>query len=147
VSNVYHNQKTIKPQSAQGANSQVDQLRSALEAKLKSSTEAGLVQDIQVIKTALKKLDESSRNLSQTQTQAVAGSQVHAAQARQVINPVSGVISEKEALAIKSIRGVTSAVLPAGKQFASMEGREPSNASYMKANIKGLFDLVATKNV
>lgn len=36
--------------------------------------------------------------------------------------------------------------MPAGKRFASMEGREPSNASYMKANIKGLFDLVATKN-
>lgn len=144
MSNVYHQRETIKPQSVAGANSQVDQLRSALEAKLKSSTEAGLVQDIQVIKTALKKLDESSKNLSQTQ--AVAGSQAHAAQARQVINPVSGVISEKEALAIKTIRGVSSAAMPAGKRFASMEGREPSNASYMKANIKGLFDLVATKN-
>jgi len=144
VSNVYHQRETIKSQSAPGANSQLDQLRSALVAKLKSSTEAGLVEEIPFIQTALKKLDESSKNLSQTQ--AVAGSQAQAAQARQVINTVSGVISEKEASAIKSIRGVTSAFLPAGKRFASMEGREPSNASYMKANIKGLFDLVATKN-
>ena len=142
MSNVYHQRETIKPQSVSVANSQVDQLRSALVAKLKSSTEAGLVQDIQVIQTALKKLDESSR----TQTQAVAGSQAQAAQARQVINPVSGVISEKEASAIKSIRGVSSVAMPTGKRFASMNGREPSNASYMRTNIKGLFDLVATKN-
>ena len=144
MSNVYQKRETIKPQSVAGANTQVDQLRSALEAKLKSSTEAGLVQDIQVIQTALKKLDENSKNLSQTQ--AVAGSQAHAAQARQVIHPVSAVISEKEASAIKSIRGVISPALPAGKRFASMEGREPSNASYMKANIEALFHIVATKN-
>ena len=144
MSNVYQKRETIKPQSVAGANSQVDQLRSALEAKLKSSTEAGLVQDIQVIQTALKKLDENSKNLSQTQ--AVAGSQAHAAQARQVINTVSGAISENEALAIRLIRKVEGQALPVGKRFASMEGREPSNASYMKANIKGLFDLVATKN-
>ena len=62
MSNVYQKRETIKPQSVAGANTQVDQLRSALEAKLKSSTEAGLVQYIQVIQTALKKLDESSKN-------------------------------------------------------------------------------------
>jgi len=144
VSNVYHQRETIKSQSAPGANSQLDQLRSALVAKRDSSVKAGHIKDIKVIDKALAQLDANSKNLSQTQ--AVAGSQAHAAQARQVINPVSGVISEKEALAIKSIRGVTSAAMPAGKRFASMEGREPSNASYMKANIKGLFDLVATKN-
>jgi hypothetical protein len=144
VSNVYHQHETIKPQGAPGANSQLDQLRSALVAKRDSSVKAGHIEDITVIDKALAQLDANSKNLSQTQ--AVAGSQAHAAQARQVIHPVSAVISEKEALAIKSIRAVSSAALPAGKRFASMEGREPSNASYMKANIKGLFDLVATKN-
>ena len=144
MSNVYHQRETIKPQSAPGANSQLDQLRSALVAKRDSSVKAGHIEDIKVIDKALAQLDANSKNLSQTQ--AVAGSQAQAAQARQVINPVSGVISEKEALAIKTIRGVSSAAMPAGKRFASMEGREPSNASYMKANIKGLFDLVATKN-
>lgn len=144
MSNVYNQREKIKSQSAAGANPQVDKLRYALEAKLKSSTEAGLVKDVEVIKTALNKLDESSKNSSQTQS--VAGSQAKTAQARQVRNPVSDVISPEEALAIKSIREVTSVALPVGKRFASMNGREPSNASYMKANIKGLFDLVATKN-
>lgn len=144
MSNVYHQRETIKPQSGPGANNQLDQLRSALVAKRDSSVKAGHIEDITAIDKALAQLDANTK--LQSQTQALAGSQVHAAQARQVINPVSGVISEKEALAIKSIREVTSAALPAGKRFASMEGREPSNASYMKANIKGLFDLVATKN-
>jgi len=144
VSNVYQQSKTIKPQSVSGANSQVDQLRSALEAKLKSSTEAGLVEDIEVIQTALKKLDESSKNPSQTQS--VAESQAQSAQARQVINNVSSVISQEEALAIKSIRGVPSVALPVGKRFASMEGREPSLNKYMQYNIQGLFQLVETKN-
>jgi hypothetical protein len=144
VSNVYQQREKIKHQSAAGANSQVDQLRSALVAKRDSSVKAGHIEDIKVIDKALAQLDANSKNLSQTQS--VAGSQAQSAQARQVINNVSAVISEKEALAIKSIRGVPSVALPVGKRFASMEGREPSNARYMRDNIKGLFQLVETKN-
>ncbi len=143
MSNVYHQRETIKSKSAPGANSQLDQLRSALVAKRDSSVKAGHIEDLKAIDNALAQLDANSKNPSQTQ--AVAGSQAHAAQARQVINP-SGVISEREASEIRRIREVEGQALPAGKRFASMEGREPSNASYMKANIQGLFDLVAAKN-
>ena len=144
MSNVYNQYETIKPQSAAGANLQVEQLRSALEAKRKSSTEAGHVQDVVVIDKALARLDVNSKNPSQTQS--VAGSQARSAQERQVINTVSGDISEKEAFAIKLIRGVPSAALPVGKRFASMEGgREPSLNKYMRCNIEGLHALVATK--
>lgn len=144
MSKVYHQRETIKRQSVSGANSQLDELRSALIAKHDLCVKAGHIQDLTPINQALAQLDASSKNLSQTE--AVAGSQAHAAQARQVINPVSDVISKKEVSAIKSIRGVSSEVIPTGKRFASMNGREPSNASYMRTNIKGLFDLVATKN-
>jgi hypothetical protein len=145
VSNVRHHQEAIQKQVAPGANSQLEQLRSALVAKRDSSVQAGHVQDIELINKAIKKLDEESVKLSQTQQ--VSNLQDKTAQARQAIQATTPIIiNEQAASNIKAIRSVPGIVLKSGQRFASIDGREPSNTSYMKTNIKGLWALVNTKN-
>jgi hypothetical protein len=144
VSNVRRHQEAIKKQNASGAYSQVDQLRIALVAKRDSSVQAGHVQEIELINKAIKKLDQESVKLSQTQK--VSNLQDKTAQARQAIQVVSAVISEKESLAIKAMRSIPTMSLPTGRVFASISGREPSNESYMKINIQGMWALMNTKN-
>lgn len=145
MSNVYHNQKTIKTQRASGAITQVDQLRSALIAK-RDTIQSGNVEEIQLINRALDALAQQDRkSKNPAQTQAVTESQAEVAQARQAINPVSSLINENNAKKIRSIRGVPGMALPPGAKFASMNEREPSYVSYIKTNIDGLFAL-ASKN-
>jgi hypothetical protein len=144
VSNVYQNRETIKKQNASGANPQIDKLRSALVAKRDSSVKSGHIDDIKTIDKALAQLDANLKN--QPQTKKVENSQNKTAQARQEIQVVSAVISEKESLAIKAMRSIPTMSLPTGRVFASISGREPSNTSYMKTNIQGLWALMNTKN-
>jgi hypothetical protein len=88
----------------------------------------------------------SQKNQPQTQTKELSQSQTQTAQARHAIQAVNS-LTQQESNQIKAIRSIPSIAIKPGQRFASISGREPSNTSYLKNNITGLFDLVATKNI
>ncbi len=145
MSNVRHHQEAIQKQVAPGDNSQLEQLRIALKKRLDEVTQTGHVEQINLVQKAIYQLDASQKNQPQTQTKELSQSQAQSAQAREAIQAVNP-LTQQESLAIKAMRSIPTKPLPTGRVFASISGREPSNTSYMKTNIKGLFDLVATKN-
>ena len=142
MSNVYHNHETIKQQNASGANSQIDQLRTALAHRLDEATKTGQVEQINLVKRAISQLDASQK--PHPQTKELSQSQTQTAQARQAIQAVNP-LTQQESNQIKAIRGIPSIAIHPGQKFASYSGREPSIANYMRTNIQGLFDLVETK--
>ena len=129
---------------------QLDKLRHDLEQKRSATTEVG---QIQMIDAALDKVNQARKEAEVgqkiTNNQARLGqySNVEPAQQAQAIKQVSGVISEKEAEQITKIKAIPSQTLQPGQKFASISGKEPSNVSYMKTNIAGLFDLIDSKEV
>ena len=150
VSQVFHNSETAQKPSPIGAQSQLEKLRTDLLHKREASVEQGQVQDIQMIDKALTQVETALKDV--VLNQKIASSQARLGQikpATQAINvqekEAPKLINEKEAEQIKAIRSIQSKEISPGQQFASMQGREPSNISYMKTNIQGLFDLVALK--
>ncbi len=127
---------------------QLDKLRIDLEKKKNSLTETA---QIEMIDTALAKVDQARKEAEIGQK--ITNNQVRLGQYNQVkpaleadtIKKVHGVISDREADKIIEMKAVSGYALKEGQKFASMSGKEPSNISYMKANIKGLFDLVELK--
>ncbi len=150
MSQVFHNSEASKKQAPVGAQSQLEKLKTELLTKRESSVEQGHVQDIQMIDKALEQVDTALKDVSLNQK--IASSQARLGQIRPATESVSAeevdtpkVISEKEAAHIRAIKSIQGQEILPGEQFASMSGREPSNASYMRNNINGLFDLVALK--
>ncbi len=127
---------------------QLDKLRIDLEKKKNSLTETA---QIEMIDAALIKVDQARKEAEIGQK--ITNNQVRLGQYNQVkpsleaetIKKVHGVISDREADHIIAMKAVSGYALKEGQKFASMSGKEPSNISYMKANIKGLFDLVELK--
>jgi hypothetical protein len=148
VSNVVQtNEKGIK--SGNPKLDQLDKLAHDLQQKKSSITEQG---QIKMIDAALEKVNiarqeaEVGQKIINNQARLGQYNQVKPAVEAQVVKQVSGVISDKEADQIIKIKSVPSAVIQPGQKFASMSGKEPSNISYMKTNIQGLFDLVELKS-
>jgi hypothetical protein len=144
VSNVVQtNEKGIK--SGNPKLDQLDKLAHDLQQKKSSITEQG---QIKMIDAALEKVNiarqeaEVGQKIINNQARLGQYNQVKPAVEAQVVKQVSGVISDQ----IIKIKSVPSAVIQPGQKFASMSGKEPSNISYMKTNIQGLFDLVELKS-
>jgi hypothetical protein len=140
----------IRP--AQGPQGQLEKLRTDLLEKRQNSVEQGFVEDIHVIDKALGQVENALKEASLDQK--ITNSQARLGQIRTAVNEVSkpdaghshgATISAHEAEQIKAIKAIQGIELKPGEVFASMYGREPSNTSYMKTNIQGLFDLVALK--
>lgn len=150
VNQVFNNSETKKKNAPIGAQSQLEKLKTDLLHKREASVEQGLVQDIQMIDKALSQVDTAIKEVALNQK--ITNSQAKLGQIRPATEKVieaeeeaPKIISEKEAEHIKAIRSIQGQEILPGQQFASMDGREPSNVSYMKKNINGLFDLVALK--
>lgn len=146
----HEHDNNIRP--AQGPQAQLEKLRTDLLQKRQNSVEQGLVEDIHVIDQALGQVENALRESSLDQR--ITNSQARLGQIRTAVNPVTEsdsaqeqntVISQTEADQIRAIRGIRGVELQSGEVFASMYGREPSNLSYMRTNIQGLFDLVNLK--
>lgn len=127
---------------------QLDKLAHDLQQKKSSTTEVG---QIQMIDAALEKVNvarqeaEIGQKITNNQARLGQYNQVKPAIQTEETKQVQGVISDKEAEQIIKIKSVPSAVIKQGQKFASMSGKEPSNISYMKTNIQGLFDLIELK--
>lgn len=149
VNQVNHNSE-IKQHHGHGVNGQLEKLKADLLTKREASVGQGLVQDIHMIDKALGQVDKALKEVSLEQK--ITNSQAKLGQIRpatQKVDPEFSdrpkVISEKEAEHIRAIKSIQGKQIMPGEQFASMHGREPSNVSYMRDNINGLFDLVALK--
>lgn len=123
---------------------QLDKLAHDLQQKRSATTEVG---QIQMIDSALAKVDQARKEAEVGQkivnNQARLGqySPVEPAVQAQAAKQVSGVISSKEAEQIVKLKSIGGPSLRPGEKFASMSGKEPSNISYMKANIAALHKL------
>tara|TARA_B100001989_G_C24372967_1_gene380345 strand:+ start:168 stop:626 length:459 start_codon:yes stop_codon:yes gene_type:complete len=128
---------------------QLDKLAHDLQVKKANTTEVG---QIQMIDAALEKVNQAreeatvSQKITNNQARLGQYNQVKPAIQTQSSEPSQAVITDHEAQQIIKIKSVPSAVIQHGQKFASMSGKEPSNISYMKTNIQGLFDLVDLKN-
>ena len=122
-----------------------DKLYNELAARKAVETD---IAQIAMIEQAMEKIDETrskeaiSHNISKSNLGSYSVQEPVKAQA---IQQVSGVITDNEAKQIEKIKSVQGVALAPGQKFASMSGKEPSNISYMKTNIAGLFDLVDSK--
>jgi len=150
VNQVNHNSETKKHHHGHGVNGQLEKLKTELLTKREVSVEQGHVQDIQLIDKALEQVETALKDV--TLNQKIASSQARLGQIRPATESVTSVeidapkvINEKEAAHIRAIKSIKGTEILPGEQFASMHGREPSNVSYMRDNINGLFDLVALK--
>lgn len=151
MSQVFNTQDN-KVQNPASIHSQLEKLRTDLLTKRQNSVEKGLVSDINMIDTALgqveKALEEVKLDQKITNSQARLGqvrSSEQTAEVEETADADSGVLSDWEVEQIQAIRSVQGQTIAPGQVFASLYGREPSNISYMKDNINGLFDLVALK--
>lgn len=154
MSQVFNTQDN-KVQNPASIHSQLEKLRTDLLTKRQNSVEKGLVSDINMIDTALgqveKALEEVKLDQKITNSQARLGQVRSSEQTAEVEETAdadsgSGVLSDWEVSQIQAIRSVQGQTIAPGQVFASLYGREPSNISYMKDNINGLFDLVALKS-
>ena len=150
MSQVSHNPEKSQQHSSIGAHTQLEKLKADLLHKRESSVESGHVQDIQMIDKALGQLETALKEVSLTDK--ISSSQARLGQIRPATESVTSeevdapkIISAKEAEHIRAIKEIQGKEIFPGEQFASMSGREPSNASYMRSNINGLFDLVNLK--
>ncbi len=151
MSQVFNTQDN-KVQNPASIHSQLEKLRTDLLSKRQNSVEKGLVSDINMIDTALgqveKALEEVKLDQKITNSQARLGqvrSSEQTAAVEETNDAEAGVLSDWEVSQIQAIRSVQGQTIAPGQVFASLHGREPSNISYMKDNINGLFDLVALK--
>lgn len=123
---------------------QLDKLAKSLQDKRESTTETS---QIQMIDAALEKVSvarqeaDVGQKIANNQARLGQYNQVKPAIHTETTKQVQGVISDKEAQQIIKIKSIPSEVLQPGQKFASMSGKEPSNISYMKTNIAGLFEL------
>ncbi len=124
---------------------QLEKLENDLIAKKAATTEQG---QIAMIDAALEKVAgarkeaEFGNKITNNQARLGKYSELKKAIKTETLQEEDEVITEAEAVEIARIRGIPSSAIQPGQKFASMSGKEPSNISYMKTNIKGLFDLV-----
>lgn len=148
MSQVFNTNETTNVNQSKSKIDELDRLHHTLINKKASTTEE---KHIKMLDDAIAKIEEARKeaDIDQkiTNNQARLGyyTQVDGSQQAPAIKKVSGVITDQEADQITKIRSVPNAVIQVGQKFASMSGKEPSNISYMKTNIQGLFDLVNLK--
>lgn len=136
-----------------GQHAQLSNLESALVAKKAEMQDSGNTGHVAMIDVALqnvrKELDVQRKSVSSQvragQYHTVDGSAETSEAVAKKAAPMPDTIPPKVAAQIAAIRGVAGKQLQPGQVFASVSGKEPSQTSHLKANIKGLFDLVALK--
>ena len=138
--------------------SQLERLERDLHGKLQerrqSLSQTGLVNDIsedtqvQTIQKALTQVQEARAQVDPRVTNHLARAGQFGNVAQPETHEVSSdSINAREAAQIKAIRSVSGMELSPGQQFASLSGREPSLNEYTSKNKKGLFELIALREL